>query len=60
MSNLKSLIKEVLYEQKEKQLKVFYNVDIFLQDFKEQGQEEQPAPVQQEPSGSRRSWSPRS
>jgi len=48
MSNLKSLIKEVLYEQKEKQLKVFYNVDIFLQDFKEQGQEEQPAPVQQE------------
>jgi hypothetical protein len=33
---LSSLIKEVLYEEKDKQLKIFYKVDVFIQKFKEE------------------------
>lgn len=61
MPNLNSIIKEVLYEQKEKSLKVFYTVDVFIQDFpsddeeeeqpEEPVQAEQPAPAEAPPEG---------
>lgn len=53
MAKLSSLIKEVLYEEKEKNLKLYYTTDIFIQEFPEEEEpEEEPeqqAPVAPEP-----------
>lgn len=42
MSKIKYLIDEILYEKKIKNIKVFYNVDIFIQDFENEEEEEKP------------------
>lgn len=51
MAKLQSLIREVLYEEKEKNLKIIYNTDIFIQDFQdeEKPKEETPEEPEAEP-----------
>jgi len=52
MAKLKGLIREVLYEEKEKNLKVFYTTDIFIQGFVKDDDEEEEvtqSPVTPEP-----------
>lgn len=42
---IKSVIKEILFEQKEKATKLFYNIDLFIQEFED---ETEPEPEAQE------------
>lgn len=44
---INSVIREVLYEQKEKNLKIFYDVDIFLQEFPEKEEEPTEEPTEE-------------
>jgi len=48
MAKLQSVINEVLYEASEKNLKIFYKTDVFIQDFEEpEGKEEPEEPVEE-------------
>lgn len=49
MAKLQSIINEVLYEATEKNLKIFFKTDVFIQDFKEPEEEEEEEPVTTEP-----------
>ena len=45
MSTLKGLVDEIIFEAKKDTLKVFYNIDVFLQDFKDDEEEVADEPV---------------
>jgi len=49
MAKLSSLIKEVLYEEKEKNLKIYYTTDVFIQEFPDEEEPEE-EPEQQAPA----------